>query len=119
MVRHNIRMMVAFGVTFGVVAWVCLMISFWLPGLAGDALEATAWAMGIPGLVVAAAGVIFERELVEEFESRSEQAQKGKALRCSDCGTKILDASGTTIGDQIEGELMLEQSRDRPERRFP
>ena len=106
MIRHNLRMIVSFGAAFVIVAWVCLMVSFWLPGSAGQALQATAWALGVPGLVVAAVGFVMEQEIVTELENRQEKVKKTQPLRCSDCGTKILDASGTTIGDQIEGELM-------------
>jgi|SRR5262245_11873008 len=106
MIRHNLRMVVAFGAAFVGVAWICLMVSYWLPGAAGHALQATAWAMGIPGLVVAAAGFVMESEIVTELENRQEKVQRAKPLRCTDCGTEILNAGGTTIGDRIEGELM-------------
>ena len=112
MIRHNLRMAVAFGLAFVAVAWICLMVSFWLPDPAGQALQATAWAMGIPGLVVAAVGFVMEQEIVTELENRQERVQRAKPLRCSDCGTKILDASGTTVGDQIEAEFMIEPRKE-------
>jgi len=106
MVRHNIRMILALCGAFVSVAWVALVVSFWLPDPAGQALMATSWAMGIPSLIVGVVTVIFERELVEEFEARTKEVTRTQSLRCIDCGSKILNAGGTTIGDQIEGELM-------------
>jgi len=107
MVRHNIRMVLALCGAFVSVAWVALVVSFWLPDPAGQALMATSWAMGIPSLIIGVVGVIFERELVEEFESRTKEVTSTKALRCSDCGSQILNAGGTTIGDQIEEEVLM------------
>src|SRR3954462_8037540 len=101
MIRHNIRMVVAFGIVTTIVAWIALMVSFWLPDPAGHALQATALAIGIPGLVIAAFAVVFETELVSEFEAREEKVKRTHPLRCSDCGSKILNAGGTTIGDQL------------------
>jgi DNA-directed RNA polymerase subunit RPC12/RpoP len=115
MVRHNIRMVVAFSAFTVLAAWLALMVSFWLPGVAGHALQATALSLGIPGLVVAVVGVIFESELTEEFELRGQKA-KAHALRCTDCGSKILNAGGTTIGDQIEGEVMMLRPQHAAER---
>lgn len=108
MVRHNIRMVVAFCAVTVLVAWIALLISFWLPDPAGVALQATAFALGIPGLVVGLAGVVFETELTDIFETRGERAKTTHPLRCTDCGSKILNAAGTTVGDQIESELMIE-----------
>lgn len=104
--RHNIRMIVAFGFAFTIVGWIALMVSFWLPEPAAQALQATAWAMGVPGLVVAGIGLTCEEELVTEFDRRRHQVHRTHALRCTDCGTKILNAGGTTVGDQLESELM-------------
>jgi hypothetical protein len=109
MVRHNVRMVVAFGVITVLVAWVAFMVSFWLPDPAGAALQATALAMGIPGLVAAVVGVVFEGDLVNEFERRADEVKKPQPLRCTDCGSKILNTAGATIGDDIEGELMAGQ----------
>jgi len=118
-IRHNIRMLVAFGIVTTIVAWIALMVSFWLPDPAGTALQATALAIGIPGLVFAVSGVIFETELVTEFEKREEKVKRTHPLRCSDCGTKILNAGGTTIGDELEEELMIEPGTWRPPRTSP
>jgi DNA-directed RNA polymerase subunit RPC12/RpoP len=99
-------MVVAFGIAFTIVGWIALMVSFWLPEPAAQALQATAWAMGIPGLAVAAIGLVCEEELVAEFDRRRDRVQRTRALRCTDCGNKILNVGGTTVGDQLESELM-------------
>jgi hypothetical protein len=106
--RHNIRLVIAFSIVTTIIAWIALMVSFWLPGLAGEALQATALSMGIPAIFIGGICFVMESELVEELEKRSsKETARTKPLRCSDCGTKILDASGTTVGDEIEGEIMM------------
>lgn len=99
----RVKPIVVGGVALAVLGWLLMMVSFWLPGVAHDALMATALTIGIPGLVAGAGGFVFWRE-IEEYQPTA----KTKPLRCTDCGSKILNASGTTVGDQIEGEFMLD-----------
>jgi len=106
--RHNIRLVTAFAVVTVVVAWIALMVSYWLPDPAGKALMATAFAMGIPAIIVGGICFIGETEITEELEKRSDaKTARARPMRCTDCGSKILNAAGTTIGDQIEDEVMM------------
>lgn len=98
----RVKPIVVGGVALTVLGWVLLMVSFWLPGVLGTALQATALSLGIPGLVAGAGGFVFWRE-IEDYQPTAKQ----HPLRCTDCGSKILNAGGTTVGDQIEGELMI------------
>lgn len=91
-----------------VISWIAFMVSFWLPHPVGAALQATALSLGIPGVAaVCFLGVCWDE--IETYLHRS----KTRTLRCTDCGSKILNPAGTTIGDQLEGELMLENPRDK------
>jgi hypothetical protein len=116
--RHNIRLVLAFSIATVAVAWLALMVSYWLPEPAGHALMATALAMGVPALIAGAACFIFETEIIEELEKRNRAVQRTHPLRCTDCQNKILNAGGTTIGDQIEGELMAGEWKPPPDSPF-
>ena len=98
----RVKPVIAAGILMTVIGWIALMVSFWLPGAIGVALQATALSVGIPGLVFAIVPAIFWEE-IEDYHPTA----KAKPLRCTDCGSKILNPAGTTIGDQIEGELMI------------
>jgi DNA-directed RNA polymerase subunit RPC12/RpoP len=98
----RVKPLIAAGIALTIIGWIALMVSFWLPGVIGHALQATALSVGIPGLVFAIVPAVFGQE-IEEFQP----TKKPQSLRCTDCGSKILNAGGTTIGDQIEGELMV------------
>ena len=90
----KVKPIVLGGVVLTVLGWVLLMISFWLPGIAGEALQATALALGLPGLVTAVCGYAFWSE-IEDHQSRIERTTvKPQPLRCTDCQTKVLNASG-------------------------
>jgi hypothetical protein len=90
----RVKPIVLGGVVLTALGWVLLMISFWLPGAAGVALQATALALGIPGLVTAVCGYAFWNE-IEDHQSRIERTTvKPQPLRCTECQTKILNASG-------------------------
>jgi DNA-directed RNA polymerase subunit RPC12/RpoP len=105
--RHNIRLVIAFSIATLAVAWIALMVSYWLPDPAGRALMATACALGFPALIAGGICFIGETEIVNELEKRSEKTARTRPMRCTDCGSKILNAAGTTIGDQIEDEVMM------------
>lgn len=94
--------MIAVGIALTLLGWIAMMVSFWLPHPIGQALMSTALSVGIPGLVFAIVPFIFAQE-IEEYHWLA----KPTPLRCTDCGSKILNAGGTTVGDQIEGELMI------------
>lgn len=98
----RVKPIVVGGVILAVLGWLAFMVSFWLPGAIGTALQATALSLGLPGLLAAGGGFIFWRE-IEDYQPTAKQ----HPLRCTDCGSKILNAAGSTIGDQIEGELMI------------
>jgi len=106
--RHNIRLVIAFSVATLAVAWIALMVSYWLPDPAGRALMATACALGLPALFAGGICFVMETEIVNELEKRSdEKTARTRPMRCTDCGSKILNAAGTTIGDQIEDEVLM------------
>ena len=64
--------------------------------------------MGIPAIIVGGICFIGETEITEELEKRSDaKTARARPMRCTDCGSKILNAAGTTIGDQIEDEVMM------------
>lgn len=90
--------------------WIALMVSFWLPiEFARNALSATALCLLIPsGVAAAVISVCWE-----ELQDLSFPTKQPK-MRCIDCGSKILNAAGTTIGDEMEGELMAWSPRTDP-----
>jgi hypothetical protein len=90
----RVKPIVLGGVVLAVLGWVLLMISFWLPGIAGEALQATALALGLPGLVTAVCGYAFWREIEDHQENITASTVKPQPLRCTECQTKILNASG-------------------------
>jgi hypothetical protein len=116
--RHNIRLITSFSVAFVVVAWVGLMVSYWLPDPAGKALMATSWILGIPAIIAGGIGFLAETEIVEEIDKRRVKAKKTHPLRCSDCAAKILDASGATV-EQILPARYDEKGNWHPPRTDP
>lgn len=100
------------GLLLLLIGWIGFMVSFWMPtDWARQALMATALSLGIPGLVAAGGVFVFADEL-REYDPFKHQTQV--KLRCSDCGSKILNPAGTTIGDQLEEEVFM---LDDPKRR--
>jgi|KBSMisStandDraft_5_1062788.scaffolds.fasta_scaffold104129_3 hypothetical protein len=99
----RVKPVIMAGILMTLIGWITMMVSFWLPGAVGTALNATAVSIGIPGLVFAIVPAIFWEEIEAYHPSK-----KPPSLRCKDCGTKILNPGGTTFGDAIEDELMLE-----------
>ena len=98
----RVKPLIAAGIVMTVLGWIALMVSFWLPGAIGQALQATALSVGLPGLAFAIVPAIFWREIEDYHPDK-----KPQPLRCTDCGTKILNPGGTTVGDEIEGEIMM------------
>lgn len=102
---QTLKKLLVSGVVGLLLGWIALMVSFWLPtDFARSALSATALCLLIPSAVVT--GVI--TAAWNELQDVSFSTKQPK-YRCIDCGTKILNAAGTTIGDELEGEIMTSE----------
>jgi hypothetical protein len=104
----KVKPMIATGLILTLVGWIGMMVSFWLPGVAHEALLSTSLALLLPGLGLTIVPWVFWRE-IEDYEPTA----KPKPIRCMDCGTAVLNAAGATMGDQIEGEVMMLGDPDR------
>lgn len=72
-----------------VLGWVLLILSFWVfESDVHQAFQSTAMALLFPGGVGVVGLVIFEEEL-----------KRPHPMRCTTCGTQILDTSGTTVSE--------------------
>lgn len=100
-----LKTILAVAVTGVLLGWIALMVSFWLPTqYAQDALSATALCLLVPfGITAGVISVAWEELQAISFSTKQPK------MRCIDCGTKILSAAGTTVGDEIEGEIMTSQ----------
>jgi hypothetical protein len=99
----TLKKLLVSGVVGLLLGWIALMVSFWLPtDFAQSALSSTALCLLIPSAVVT--GVI--TAAWNELQDVSFSTKQPK-MRCIDCGNKILTAAGATVGDEIEGEIML------------
>lgn len=107
----RVKPIIITGLILTLIGWIAMMVSFWLPGIVGEALLSTALSIGIPGLVITIGPWIFWEE-IEDYRP----SKKARVLRCTDCASKILNPAGSTIGDQIEEEVMM---LDSPIRSHP
>ena len=123
MSRAGVKLTLYLTLSMVICGWVGLMTSYWLPQPAGHALMATSLVLAIPALIAAILTANFEEELVEYGLAKGERERVRLAppppMRCTECGTRILDAGGTTVGDQLEGEIMMLDQRALDQRNNP
>lgn len=103
MTRRQYAVLCALAGVVALTGWALLMVSFWLPlDSMREAMNHTAqallWPGAVGGLVLGLAPWISDGECFRD---------QPRPLRCIDCGTQVLNAAGSTVGDEIEGELMM------------